>query len=58
MTIEDLSLYDAKIEEPLAVQYGKLTMYTPQPPASGALSSFILNILEGRRELSMGVVID
>ena len=34
-------------------------MYTPEPSASGAaLASFILNILEGRRELSMGVVMD
>ena len=34
-------------------------IYTPEPSASGAaLASFILNILEGRRELSMGVVID
>ncbi|XP_072029271.1 glutathione hydrolase 1 proenzyme-like [Amphiura filiformis] len=47
LVLADLQSYDISVEQPLRVQYGKLTMFSPQPPASGALLSFILNLLEG-----------
>ncbi|XP_044145521.1 glutathione hydrolase 5 proenzyme [Bufo gargarizans] len=47
LTLEDLKNYKAQIVRPLNVSLGNYMLYTPPPPAGGALLSFILNILEG-----------
>ncbi|XP_048773749.2 glutathione hydrolase 1 proenzyme-like isoform X2 [Ostrea edulis] len=45
---EDLTQYNAKIEEPLKVTMKDgSVLYSPRPPASGAVLSFILDILDG-----------
>ncbi|XP_040275606.1 LOW QUALITY PROTEIN: glutathione hydrolase 5 proenzyme [Bufo bufo] len=46
LTLEDLKNYKAQIVRPLNVSLGNYMLYTPPPPAGGALLSFILNILE------------
>ncbi|XP_077996194.1 glutathione hydrolase 1 proenzyme-like [Glandiceps talaboti] len=47
ITTEDLRGYRAKRKQPLQINVRNLTMYSPSPPSSGAVISFILNILEG-----------
>nr|XP_006815742.1 PREDICTED: gamma-glutamyltranspeptidase 1-like [Saccoglossus kowalevskii] len=46
ITSQDLLNYEAKKKAPLELRMGDSIMYTPSPPASGAVLSFILNILE------------
>jgi gamma-glutamyltranspeptidase len=47
---EDLRKYTAKVKAPLAVNLnnGGYTVYSPRPPASGAVLQFILQVLDGR----------
>ncbi|KAM9330839.1 glutathione hydrolase 5 proenzyme [Gastrophryne carolinensis] len=47
LTEDDFRNYQVKIVKPLKLSLGSYIMYTPPPPAGGALISFILNILEG-----------
>jgi len=46
ITAEDLDIYMPEWEEPLEVSLDDLTVYSPGPPASGAVLSLILNILD------------
>jgi len=48
ITKEDLANYTALVEEPLYLRLddGRV-VYSPGPPSSGAVYSFILNILSG-----------
>ncbi|XP_075688030.1 glutathione hydrolase 5 proenzyme [Rhinoderma darwinii] len=47
LTLEDFKNYKAQIVRPLNVSLGNYRLYTPPPPAGGAVLSFILKILEG-----------
>ncbi|KAG9487407.1 hypothetical protein GDO78_007321 [Eleutherodactylus coqui] len=47
LTLEDFKNYQVQIVKPLYVSLGNYDLYTPPPPAGGALLSFVLNILEG-----------
>ncbi|XP_014669914.1 PREDICTED: gamma-glutamyltranspeptidase 1-like [Priapulus caudatus] len=47
--LEDLTDYTVETPEPLQVEIDGMTMFSPPPPASGAVLSLILNILEGYR---------
>ncbi|ESO93724.1 hypothetical protein LOTGIDRAFT_182132 [Lottia gigantea] len=48
ITAEDLKNYKAIRKEPLKIKLNNgLSLYSPPPPASGAVLSFILNILDG-----------
>ncbi|CAI9604114.1 unnamed protein product [Staurois parvus] len=47
LTAEDLQNYKVQIVRPLNYSLGAYTLYSPPPPAGGALVSFLLNILEG-----------
>jgi gamma-glutamyltranspeptidase len=49
ITLADLQGYEPAIKEPLAVtlKNGGYTLYNGRPPASGAIISFIMSILDG-----------
>ncbi|XP_072271679.1 glutathione hydrolase 5 proenzyme isoform X2 [Pyxicephalus adspersus] len=47
LTEDDLQNYKVQIVKPLNFSLGSNTLYSPPPPAGGAILSFILNILEG-----------
>ena len=49
ITATDLRDYRAAIKEPLnlTLKNGRYTLYNPPPPASGAIISFIMSILDG-----------
>lgn len=47
LTLEDFKNYKVRYVRPLKVTLGNYKLYTPPPPAGGAVLSFILNILEG-----------
>lgn len=47
LTAEDLQNYKVEIVRPLNFSLGPYTLYSPPPPAGGALISFLLNILKG-----------
>ncbi|XP_056677167.1 glutathione hydrolase 5 proenzyme isoform X3 [Monodelphis domestica] len=49
LTREDLAGFQAEVAEPLTVSLGNYTLYTPPPPAGGALLGFVLNVLRGFR---------
>ncbi|CAL7949448.1 unnamed protein product [Xylocopa violacea] len=44
---EDLQNYKVKWSKPISTTIGDLTMYTTPPPGSGAILTFILNVLYG-----------
>ncbi|XP_074869170.1 glutathione hydrolase 5 proenzyme [Carettochelys insculpta] len=46
LTLRDLKNFKAEVIQPLKISLGKYTMYSPPPPAGGAVLSFILNILK------------
>ncbi|XP_076166612.1 glutathione hydrolase 1 proenzyme [Ptiloglossa arizonensis] len=47
ITKQDLQNYRVKWRKPIESKVGNLTMYTAPPPGSGAILSFIMNILTG-----------
>ncbi len=48
ITETDLAMYHAEVQDdPLQIQLDDYTIYTPKPPASGAVASYIMNILDG-----------
>ncbi|XP_053862409.1 glutathione hydrolase 5 proenzyme isoform X2 [Malaclemys terrapin pileata] len=46
LTLRDLKNFQAKVMTPLNISLGGYTMYSPPPPAGGAVLLFILNILK------------
>ncbi|XP_043852688.1 LOW QUALITY PROTEIN: glutathione hydrolase 5 proenzyme [Dromiciops gliroides] len=49
LTKEDLASFQAQVVKPLALSLGDYTLYSPPPPAGGAILSFVLNVLQGFR---------
>lgn len=47
LTVQDLAAFRPKVMEPLEMALGNYTLYSPPPPAGGAILSFILNVLKG-----------
>ncbi|KAM3939707.1 glutathione hydrolase 5 proenzyme [Leptodactylus fuscus] len=47
LSLEDLKNYKVQTVKPIELPLGNYTLYTPPPPAGGAVLGFILNILEG-----------
>ncbi|XP_023664354.2 glutathione hydrolase 5 proenzyme isoform X1 [Paramormyrops kingsleyae] len=47
LTREDLASFQANVTDPLVMPLGDYKMFTPPPPAGGALLGFILNIMNG-----------
>lgn len=47
LTVQDLAAFRPKVVEPLEMALGNYTLYSPPPPAGGAILSFILNVLKG-----------
>ncbi|XP_018428261.1 PREDICTED: gamma-glutamyltransferase 5 [Nanorana parkeri] len=47
LTEDDLQNYKVQIVRPLNFSLGSHTLYSPPPPAGGAILSFLLNVLEG-----------
>ncbi|EGW12149.1 Gamma-glutamyltransferase 5 [Cricetulus griseus] len=47
LTVQDLAAFQPEVVAPLEMPLGNYTLYSPPPPAGGALLSFILNVLKG-----------
>nr|XP_021509452.1 gamma-glutamyltransferase 5 isoform X3 [Meriones unguiculatus] len=47
LTVQDLAAFQPEVVEPLELPLGNYTLYSPPPPAGGAVLSFILNVLKG-----------
>ncbi|XP_052019433.1 glutathione hydrolase 5 proenzyme isoform X2 [Apodemus sylvaticus] len=47
LTVQDLAAFQPEVVEPLEMPLGSYTLYSPPPPAGGAILSFILNVLKG-----------
>ncbi|XP_073916631.1 glutathione hydrolase 5 proenzyme isoform X1 [Castor canadensis] len=47
MTLQDLSAFQPEVVDALEMPLGNYTLYSPPPPAGGAVLSFILNVLRG-----------
>ncbi|XP_027701447.1 glutathione hydrolase 5 proenzyme isoform X2 [Vombatus ursinus] len=47
LTKEDLAGFQAEVVKPLTLSLGDYTLYSPPPPAGGAILSFVLNVLKG-----------
>ncbi|XP_063791577.1 glutathione hydrolase 5 proenzyme [Pseudophryne corroboree] len=47
LTLDDFRNYKVQIVKPLSLSLGTHTLFSPPPPAGGALLSLILNILQG-----------
>ncbi|XP_070573107.1 glutathione hydrolase 1 proenzyme-like [Ptychodera flava] len=58
ITLDDLKSYRSKRKQPLSVTVRNLTLYSPPPPASGAVISFIFNILEGYNFTEDSIITD
>jgi gamma-glutamyltranspeptidase/glutathione hydrolase/leukotriene-C4 hydrolase len=48
LTVQDLAAFQPEVVEPLEMPLGNYTLYSPPPPAGGAILSFILNVLKGK----------
>lgn len=48
LTLQDLASFQPEVVDALAVPLGDYTLYSPPPPAGGAILSFILNVLKGK----------
>lgn len=48
MTLQDLSAFQPEVVDALEMPLGNYTLYSPPPPAGGAVLSFILNVLRGK----------
>ncbi len=49
LSLEDLSTFQVRVNDSWSVQLGDYTMHFPPPPAGGAILSFILKLMHGRR---------
>ncbi|XP_038431728.1 glutathione hydrolase 5 proenzyme isoform X4 [Canis lupus familiaris] len=47
LTPQDLASFRPEVVEALAMPLGSYTLYSPPPPAGGAILSFVLNVLRG-----------
>ncbi|GAB1295232.1 Glutathione hydrolase 5 proenzyme [Apodemus speciosus] len=47
LTVQDLAAFQPEVTEPLEMSLGDYALYSPPPPAGGAILSFILNVLKG-----------
>ncbi|XP_030671840.1 glutathione hydrolase 5 proenzyme isoform X2 [Nomascus leucogenys] len=47
LTLQDLAKFQPEVVDALEVPLGHYTLYSPPPPAGGAILSFILNVLRG-----------
>uniref|UniRef100_A0A8D0M9T7 Glutathione hydrolase 5 proenzyme n=1 Tax=Sus scrofa TaxID=9823 RepID=A0A8D0M9T7_PIG len=47
LTRKDLASFQVEVVDALAMPLGDYTLYSPPPPAGGALLSFVLNVLKG-----------
>ncbi|XP_040299492.1 glutathione hydrolase 5 proenzyme isoform X1 [Herpailurus yagouaroundi] len=47
LTLQDLAEFQPEVVDALAVPLEDYTLYSPPPPAGGAILSFILNVLKG-----------
>ncbi|KAB1255584.1 Glutathione hydrolase 5 proenzyme [Camelus dromedarius] len=47
LTLQDLVSFQPEVVDALAVPLGDYTLYSPPPPAGGAILSFVLNVLKG-----------
>lgn len=45
--MQDLASFQPEVVDALAMPLGNYTLYSPPPPAGGALLSLILHVLEG-----------
>lgn len=48
LTPQDLASFQAEVVEALEMPLGDYTLYSPPPPAGGAILSLILNVLQGK----------
>ncbi|XP_005396460.1 PREDICTED: gamma-glutamyltransferase 5 isoform X2 [Chinchilla lanigera] len=47
LTLKDLATFQPEVVDALEMPLGNYTLYSPPPPAGGAILSFILNVLRG-----------
>ncbi|KAM5226485.1 glutathione hydrolase 5 proenzyme isoform 3-T3 [Hipposideros larvatus] len=47
LTLQDLASFQPEVVDALEMPLGDYTLYSPPPPAGGAILSFILNVLKG-----------
>ncbi|XP_047418877.1 glutathione hydrolase 5 proenzyme isoform X3 [Sciurus carolinensis] len=47
LTLQDLVTFQPEVVDALEMPLGNYTLYSPPPPAGGAILSFILNVLRG-----------
>ncbi|XP_053443032.1 glutathione hydrolase 5 proenzyme isoform X1 [Nycticebus coucang] len=47
LTLQDLAMFQPEVVDALEVPLGNYTLYSPPPPAGGAILGFILNVLRG-----------
>ncbi|XP_050601873.1 glutathione hydrolase 5 proenzyme isoform X3 [Macaca thibetana thibetana] len=47
LTLQDLAKFQPEVVDALEMPLGDYTLYSPPPPAGGAILSFILNVLRG-----------
>ncbi|KAM5237597.1 glutathione hydrolase 5 proenzyme [Ctenodactylus gundi] len=47
LTLKDLATFQPEVTDALEMPLGNYTLYSPPPPAGGAILSFVLNVLRG-----------
>ncbi|KAI5772989.1 GGT5 [Gulo gulo luscus] len=47
LTLQDLASFQPEVVDALEMPLGDYTLYSPPPPAGGAILSFVLNVLKG-----------